>query len=63
MYKDSIINNPDMKYKDMVHKLSQASGIGRRTVINTISKYKREGTDSSPKKNVYVRRSTTKWMI
>jgi len=48
MFKDTKDKTPDMKYQEMISEISRVSGIGRRTVISTISEYKHEGTVTSP---------------
>lgn len=47
MFKDTKDKTPDIKYQEMISEISRVSGIGRRTVISTISEYKHEGTVTS----------------
>jgi hypothetical protein len=47
------IENPDsprLKYKEMIEEISKSCGIGRRTIITTLSEYKNRGTVTSPNK-------------
>ncbi|CAI6359748.1 unnamed protein product [Macrosiphum euphorbiae] len=50
-YSDILSTDPDIKYENLVTKLSAACGIGILTVKNTISEYKRTGKVSSPLNN------------
>ena len=45
-----------LKFKELIKSMSQEIGIGQRTIITTISEYRRKGTVSSPnKKKVRVK--------
>ncbi|XP_025203886.1 uncharacterized protein LOC112600797 [Melanaphis sacchari] len=48
LYIDLKKKEPDIKYLDLVDKLSEESGIGIGTVRKTLSEYKSSGTVSSP---------------
>lgn len=48
LFRDKKDKNPDIRYADMIQEISNFTGIGRRTVISTISQYKKNGTVSSP---------------
>lgn len=50
MFKDITLKSSDMKYDDMITKISQTTGIGSQTISRTISEYKRKKTVSSPNK-------------
>ncbi|XP_060880057.1 uncharacterized protein LOC132951981 [Metopolophium dirhodum] len=50
MYKDIKSKHPEMKYKPMILRINQTTGIGRQTICSTISEYRRTGTVSSPNK-------------
>ena len=50
MFKDTKDKTPDIKYQEMISEISRVLGIGRRTVISTISEYKHEGMVISPNK-------------
>jgi len=41
---------PQLSYKEMIQKISKACGIGRRTIITTLSEYKKQGTVTFPNK-------------
>jgi len=42
--------SPDMSLRQMVHEISQTSGIGRNSVNSIVSEYKTTGTVTSPNK-------------
>lgn len=48
LYKHLMNENPGMKYRPMVKELSTQTGIGKTTIENTISEYKRTGNVTSP---------------
>lgn len=48
LFKDKKDKNPDIRYADMIQEISDFTGIGRKTVVSTISQYKKNGTISSP---------------
>ncbi|KAE9523362.1 hypothetical protein AGLY_016310 [Aphis glycines] len=56
LYKDEVnqqLENPEsprLNYRQMVLKISKASGIGQRTIQTTLAEYKNKGTVSSPNK-------------
>ena len=56
LYKDKMkiqAENPEsprLSYKEMIQEISKACGIGRRTIITTLSEYKKQGTVTSPNK-------------
>lgn len=43
-------DSPRLKYKEMIEEISKSCGIGRRTIITTLSEYKNQGTVTSPNK-------------
>lgn len=43
-----MVEQPAMKYKELMAALSKETGIGMRTVINTVSEYKKSGQVKSP---------------
>lgn len=43
-------DSPRLKYKEMIEEISKSCGIGRRTIITTLSEYKNRGTVTSPNK-------------
>ena len=45
-----IQNQPDIKYKNLIQALSTKSGIGLRTIKNTIAEYKKSRAVKSPNK-------------
>lgn len=42
--------SPRLTYRQMIIYISTTSGIGQRTVQNTLAEYRNKGTVSSPKK-------------
>ncbi|XP_050066323.1 uncharacterized protein LOC126555442 [Aphis gossypii] len=42
--------NPRLNYRQMILKISKASGIGQRTIQTTLAEYRNKGTVSSPNK-------------
>ncbi|XP_008189979.1 uncharacterized protein LOC103311918 [Acyrthosiphon pisum] len=48
LYKSKKHQQPDIKYKEMIESISKEIGIGKRTVITTISEYKNTGQLKSP---------------
>ena len=48
MYKDILVTDPNIKYDDLLKKLSSGSGIGTGTIKKTLSEYKCTGAISSP---------------
>ncbi|XP_076292731.1 uncharacterized protein LOC143214972 [Lasioglossum baleicum] len=50
LYKYTVKEKPDMKYKQLVEYLSKQTGIGRSTVVKTLSEYRSTGIVTSPNK-------------
>jgi len=50
LYKHKLQEQPNIKYKDLMQALSTETGIGIRSIKNTISEYKRSGVVKSPNK-------------
>lgn len=50
LYKAKKLQQPDIKYKELMASISSDSGIGLRTVKSTISEYKNTGECKSPNK-------------
>ncbi|KAL4154004.1 hypothetical protein QTP88_001837 [Uroleucon formosanum] len=50
IYKDVITKSPDIQYRPMISEISRLTGIGRETIINTISEYRQTGNVTSPQK-------------
>lgn len=48
MYKDIMRNEPEIRYEDLLFKLSEGSGIGIGTIKKTLREYKNTGKVSSP---------------
>lgn len=48
VYKDSVEKKPDIKYRERIEEISKLTGIGRQTIVGTISEFKRTGRVSSP---------------
>lgn len=48
LYKDLLKTQPDLKYDDLLDKLSEGSSIGIRTIKKTIREYNSTGAISSP---------------
>ncbi|XP_060839131.1 uncharacterized protein LOC132920631 [Rhopalosiphum padi] len=51
LYTDIKQKEPDIKYIDLIDKLSEGSGIGIKTIMKTLSEYKSSGTISLPINN------------
>ncbi|XP_076651823.1 uncharacterized protein LOC143358530 [Halictus rubicundus] len=50
LYKSALAEKPEIKYKALVLLLSKQTGIGRTTIIKTLSEYKTTGAVTSPNK-------------
>ncbi|KAL4126790.1 hypothetical protein QTP88_010999 [Uroleucon formosanum] len=50
VYKTILLEQPNIKYKELVQSVCKTSGIGRNTVSKTISDYKNVGVLKSPNK-------------
>lgn len=48
LYKTKVLQQPTIKYKDLMASLSKETGIGMRTVKSTVSEYKKSGQVKSP---------------
>jgi len=46
----SVKENKELKYKEIVKRTSQMKGLGLKTVERTLAEYKTKGTVSSPNK-------------
>lgn len=51
LYKDLIERVPEIKYYEIIESLSKSCGIGKMTIKNTLSQYRRTGSVTSPKKS------------
>ncbi|XP_015370672.1 PREDICTED: uncharacterized protein LOC107166498 [Diuraphis noxia] len=50
LHKDALSKNPDINYTDLYDNMSKATGIGYRTIKDTINEYRKTSTVKSPNK-------------
>jgi len=48
LYKDTLSKNPYVIYTDLYDDISKATGIGHRTIKDTINEYRKSSTVTSP---------------
>lgn len=48
LHKNEKEKNPNQTYKEIIARIGEVTGIGRQSIINTISEYKKTGKVSSP---------------
>lgn len=48
LYKNEKEKDPNLKYNDIMDRIGELTGIGRKTIVYTISEYRKSGTVTSP---------------